>query len=236
MQRLLHAESPRAITQSGRNPRSAYMAPFPYLQRSFRLFPVSFIGAEAPVIPHHPSAPSHIFGMLYRALVIALSLQVAGAWTPAVRPPVASLARAQVFMVDQMRWSNAKKGDKAIVGDAPEGIKWARAAWAFAQDEIEAGQCYRIDENADVPEDGKDYYFCATPSPDAKMTCEEMPEWMGELEDGTAVYICYSITSRHCPSSPPNRPRAAPSALVLAPVPPPPPAVALAPPGLRTLR
>ena len=41
-----------------------------------------------------------------------------------------------------------------------------------------------------MPEDGKEYYFCATPSPDAKMTCEEMPEWMGELEDGTAVYIC----------------------------------------------
>ena len=40
-----------------------------------------------------------------------------------------------------------------------------RARPGVREDEIEAGQCYRIDENADVPEDGKDYYFCATPCP-----------------------------------------------------------------------
>ena len=101
----------------------------------------------------------------------------------ATRPVAAS--RSAVVRMDFGR-----VGTQVDMPSLPSKMSWARAAWAFAQDEIEAGQCYRIDENADVPEDGKDYYFCATPSPDAKMTCEEMPEWMGELEDGTAVYIC----------------------------------------------
>ena len=89
-----------------------------------------------------------------------------------------------------VRMDFGRVGTQVDMPSLPSKMSWARAAWAFAQDEMEAGQCYRIDENADVPDDGKDYYFCATPSPDAKMTCEEMPEWMGELEDGTKVYIC----------------------------------------------
>ena len=104
----------------------------------------------------------------------------------ASRPAAAS--RSAVVRMDFGR-----VGTQVDMPSLPSKMSWARAAWAFAQDEIEAGQCYRIDENADVPEDGKDYYFCATPSPDAKMTCEEMPEWVGTAADGSKVYICTTV-------------------------------------------
>jgi len=51
------------------------------------------------------------------------------------------------------------------------------------------GECYLIDDN-DVPDPTKDYFFCPEPLKDAKMTCEEMPEWLATLPDGSAVYMC----------------------------------------------
>ena len=100
--------------------------------------------------------------------------------------------------VNMMAWpmpgkGGAKKGEgfigkKAIVAEAPEGIEWARAAWAVAE-MPDDGTCYMIDEDSS-PEDGKDYFFCSEPSADAKMTCEEMPEFMGTMPDGSKVYIC----------------------------------------------
>ena len=46
------------------------------------------------------------------------------AWTPAIRPPVAAAARAHVFLVDQFRWSSAKAGSKAVLGDAVNDASW----------------------------------------------------------------------------------------------------------------
>ena len=73
--------------------------------------------------------------------------------------------------------------------EAPSNIEWARAAWAAASEELKPDECYLISPD-DSPDSEKDYYFCSAPSTDAKMTCEEMPEWMGTAADGSTVYIC----------------------------------------------
>ena len=52
----------------------------------------------------------------------------------------------------------------------------------------EDGSCYMITDG--MPEDWKDYFFCSEPGSNAKMECNEMPEWMGSLPDGSKVYIC----------------------------------------------
>ena len=91
-------------------------------------------------------------------------------------------------MVDQMRWSNAKAGAKAAVSEAPSDIQWARAAWASTSDKMEGGECYQVSDMA--PDASKEWYFCSSPSETPDMACEKMPEWMGTMPDGSAVYIC----------------------------------------------
>ena len=108
--------------------------------------------------------------------------------------PAASPRIPHVAMVDIYRWSNAKVGAKVDLKEAPSDMAWARAAWAIAADEMpEDGSCYLIldsDMYATTPDPTKEYYFCSAPSSDAKMSCEEMPEWMGTNKDGSTVYIC----------------------------------------------
>ena len=91
-------------------------------------------------------------------------------------------------MVDQMRRSNAKAGAKVTIAEAPDDIKWARAAWASASDKMEGGECYAVSDMA--PDATKEWYFCSSPAESPDMSCEKMPEWMGTMADGSAVYIC----------------------------------------------
>ena len=93
---------------------------------------------------------SFVLPML-RALIVALALSVASAWTPALRPPVIQGRFAQLRMVDQFRWSKAKAGDKADLGAAPADIKWAKAAWESLGKDGKASvtdECYMISDQA----------------------------------------------------------------------------------------
>ena len=90
-------------------------------------------------------------------------------------------------------WKNADIGSMVDVQAAPDGTSWARAAWAVAADEMSSSECYMIDESdgyAHVPDPSKQYYFCPSPNTDVSMICDEMPEWMGTMPDGTSVFIC----------------------------------------------
>ena len=63
-----------------------------------------------------------------------------------------------------------------------------RAAWATAEDKMSSGECYLVTDMA--PDAAKEWYFCSDPSNDPKMSCEKMPEVMGKMKDGSAVYVC----------------------------------------------
>ena len=125
--------------------------------------------------------------MLRSLLVLALALEVS-AWTCATRPPLAQMARTHIAMVDQFRWSTAKAGSKADLSNAPADVEWMRAAWATAEDKMSSGECYLVTDMA--PDASKEWYFCSDPSNDPKMSCEKMPEFMGKMKDGSAVYVC----------------------------------------------
>ena len=126
--------------------------------------------------------------MLRTALLAVLAASVS-AWSPtACKPALAPIARAShVSMVDAFRWSNAKAGSKVETKDF-SGIEWARAAWATTSDKMVDGECYLVSDLA--PDASKEWYFCSTPSDSPDMDCEQLPEWMGKMSDGSAVYIC----------------------------------------------
>ena len=125
------------------------------------------------------------------SFALALAASASG-FNVAVRSMCAH--RSGVTTSMKFDWAKADIGSMVDMQDAPSGVSWARAAWAVAAEEMsEGGECYLIDESdgyAAVPDDGKDYYFCPTPATEGKMKCEELPEWMGTMPDGSAVYIC----------------------------------------------
>eukprot|EP00966_Prymnesium_polylepis_P295331 6819886-Prymnesium_polylepis.1 len=132
--------------------------------------------------------------------MLSLLLTSASGFQLASPPAAAALSRSgRIDMFYQGSWVKPKVGSKVDFEDKPVDVVWARAAWAAAQGEskrhakspirVTDGQCYLIDSD-DNPDSTKDYFFCPAPATDAKMTCEEMPEWFGTLPDGSSVYIC----------------------------------------------